>query len=84
MTQADVAILEWLRNTPNEEIRASPSTVSDNIDYATQTVKERMPVLRDKGLIEHYDKSRGVYQLTDLGRRYLSGDSTREELEDLD
>jgi Mn-dependent DtxR family transcriptional regulator len=83
MTQADIAILEWLYNEPNEEIVASPSTISDNIDYAKPTVKQRCPVLRDQGLLDYHEKSRGVYALTDLARRYLTGDADREELEDL-
>ncbi|MFC4408584.1 hypothetical protein [Haloarchaeobius iranensis] len=41
-----------------------------------------MLALRDHGLVEYYDEEAGIYQLSQRGRNYLSGDLDAEELED--
>lgn len=37
--------------------------------------------LRDHGLVEYYDETGGIYQLSDRGRAYLVGELAVEELE---
>ncbi|WP_459808520.1 hypothetical protein [Halopiger thermotolerans] len=39
-------------------------------------------VLREKDMVEYYDESGGIHQLSDRGRAYLEGEIAVEELED--
>jgi len=83
MQQTDIHILEHLHNE-GREIIDRPSDVAVNIGFAVGSVRQRMPVLRRVGLIQHYDADRGQYEITDLGRRYLAGELTNEEIEALE
>lgn len=84
MSKSDDAILEFLLNNPNDPIRATPAVIGANIDYARSTINGRMPKLLAAGLVEYYDEDGGIYEITQLGERYLSGDLDAEEIEDLD
>jgi predicted transcriptional regulator len=84
MSKSDDAILEFLLNDPNDRIRVTPAVIAANIDYARSTINGRLPKLLSAGLIEYYDQDIGIYEITDLGERYLSGDLAAEEIEDLD
>lgn len=82
MTPVDRDILERLRNEGNEELRLTPSMIAENLDWGDQAVREHMPILREHGLVEYADETRGVYQLSDRGRAWLAGDLSTEELEE--
>mgnify|MGYP006295367277 FL=1 len=82
MTRADDTILEFLLNDGNEPLNASPTFVEANIDYKISHIRGRMRMLHEAGLVEYYDKDRGISRITDLGRAYLSGELDASELED--
>ena len=81
MTHVDRAILERLENEGNDELVLAPRPISDNTDFARSTVRNHLIDLREGGLVEYYDEEDGIYQLTDLGRRWLAGELETEELE---
>lgn len=80
MTRADDAILEFLLNEGNRSIIANPSTVEANLDYKISHVRRRLRALEQSGLVEYYDKDRGLYQITDRGRAYLQGELDADDL----
>lgn len=82
MTKADIAILELLHNG-GDELRLPPAVIADNISYSAQRVRERVTPLRKTHCIQYFDKARGVYELDDRGRRYVTGEMTEAEAEDL-
>lgn len=82
MTGCDDSILEFLQNDPGRPIRASPSVIDANINYAKSTINDRVKKLRDNGLIAYYDKDAGIYEITQLGLDYLAGRVEASELED--
>nr|WP_241982727.1 winged helix-turn-helix domain-containing protein [Halorubrum sp. ASP121] len=81
MTRADDTILEFLLNSGNEPLNASPTFVEANVDYKISHIRNRMRTLHEAGLIEYYDEDRGIYRITGLGRDYLSGDLSADDLE---
>lgn len=81
MTRCDGAILQWLDNSPNRDLVAGPAVVAANIGYAGSTVRQRMRELEQRGLIEYHDADRGLYQLSDLGRSFLLGETPASALE---
>ncbi len=83
MTPVDRDILELLQNEPGvRELVLTPRLIAENTDWGRDTVREHLLVLRDQGLVEYYDESAGIYQLSDRGRSYLGGDLDVDELED--
>lgn len=64
------------------DILVSPKVVSGNIDYDRSYVGKRLRALRDAGLLVQHEN--GLYELSDLGREFLAGDLSREEVEALD
>jgi predicted transcriptional regulator len=82
MTPVDRDILELLRNTGARELRLTPGMIAENVDWGDQAVREHVLTLRDYDLIEHADEDRGVYQLSERGRAWLSGELDTNELED--
>lgn len=83
MTKADIATLEVLYND-GDELVMPPAVIADNIDFSAGRIRERAKPLRETGLIEYYDKPRGVYQIANRGRRYVTGEMTESEAEELD
>jgi hypothetical protein len=83
MRQSDILILEHLYNDGRELIDR-PSDVCENIGYEPGTIRERMPVLRRAGLLQYHDADAGQYTIDDLGRRYLAGELTGDEIDDLE
>jgi DNA-binding transcriptional ArsR family regulator len=81
MTRADDSILEFLLNEGNRPIRATPAVIQANIDYQISHVRSRVRVLNDAGLVEYYDESRGIYQISGIGERYLAGEIDATDLE---
>lgn len=81
MTRSDDDILEFLANEPVGPIRASPKNIEANIDWSISTVRRRMALLLDEGLISYYDEDVGIYEITQKGLDYLSGTLEKSELE---
>lgn len=81
MTKSDDAILEFLLNEPARPIRATPGVVAANINFAKSTINDRLPSLLQTNLVEYYDESAGIYQITEKGKRYLSGEISEDELQ---
>jgi len=76
-------VLEHLHNG-GDEIIDSPKDIATNIGYSPGTIRQRLPQLRRAGLVEYHDESAGQYVIGDLGRRYLSGELTDEEIDELE
>jgi len=83
MRESDKRILEHLANDGRELIDR-PVDIAVNIEFEHGTVRHRMPVLRDVGLIQYHDESKGQYKIDDLGRRYLDGEITDDEQDQLE
>ncbi len=81
MTRADDAILEFLLNEGNRPLVANPTTVEANIDYKISHVRRRLRALQDGGLVEYYDEDRGLYRISERGRKYLAGELDADDLE---
>jgi Mn-dependent DtxR family transcriptional regulator len=81
MRESDVHILEFLDNAGNREIVAPPAVIAANIDFEGATVRERVTHLRDAGLLSYHDQDAGYYQITELGKRYLAGELSDEEID---
>lgn len=79
MTKSDPAILEFFEETG---IAMPPAVVSYNIQGVSHsTVKRRLPILDDHGLLKKVDDSKGYYQITDRGYSYLDGELNADDLE---
>lgn len=80
----DDAILELLDET---DMVLTPKVMAFEIDYDYTYIRQRLGVLKAHGMIQHPRETpsgvqrSGVYEITPLGRRFLSGDATSEELE---
>jgi len=84
MRAIDRHTLEYLINQGNEELVATPAVIAANIGYDREYVRQRMKPLRETDLIQYYDEDRGLYELGDRGRRYVTGEMTEDEAEELD
>ena len=82
MTPVDRDILDCLLNEGNRELILNPSAIAANLDWGSQTIREHMLLLRQHDLVEYYDESRALYQLSERGRAWLQGDLPTEDLED--
>ncbi|MBO4249531.1 MarR family transcriptional regulator [Halomicrobium sp. IBSBa] len=69
MTQADGRILETLADS---DLVLSPRILAVNTDYSRHYVSRRLGKLHDAELVEKVDD--GLYQITEKGRDYLTGD----------
>ena len=82
MTPVDRDILEILYNEGGpHELVLSPRIIAENTDWSRQTVRDHLMTLRDHSLVEYYDETGGIYQLSDRGRAYLEGDLEAADLE---
>jgi DNA-binding transcriptional ArsR family regulator len=81
MTPVDRAILERLYNEGNDELVLSPGLIAANIDYQRPTVREHLMTLREQGLVTYYDEDRAIYQLTETGRQWVTGEIPTAELD---
>lgn len=81
MTPVDRDILELLRNGERQELVLTPSVIAANTDWKRQTVREHLLLLAEHGLVEYFDESRALYQLSDRGRAYVTGQIGPAELE---
>ncbi|MFC6954933.1 ArsR family transcriptional regulator [Halorubellus litoreus] len=83
MTPSDRDILEILANEGgHRELVLTPRLIAENSDWARDTIREHVVLLRDHNLIEYQDEAAGIYRLSDHGRAYLAGDLDVSELED--
>ena len=81
MDPADNRILECLRDHGN----LTPQAVENSGGPAASTAQNRLPELRDYGMVELAFGTVGLYRLTDIGRAYLNEEldaSTLESVED--
>lgn len=80
----DDAILELLDETG---MALTPKVIAFQVDYDYTYLRQRLRVLEDNGVVAHPDDTpegvseTGVYEITPLGRRFLAGEATREDLE---
>jgi DNA-binding transcriptional ArsR family regulator len=79
MTKSDPAILELLDESG---IDLPPAVISHNIEGISHpTVKRRLPVLNEHGLVDKTSEKRGYYRITKRGHAYLVGNLDAEDLE---
>jgi len=81
MTRADDYILEFLRDA---DIAANPSTIAFNIDYDNAYISNRCLELAENGLIDRVGGDKPIYEITDLGVRYLDDDLSDDEEAELE
>lgn len=80
----DDAILELLDET---DMVLTPKVMAFQIEYDYTYLRQRLGVLKAHGLIDHPTDApagvsqTGVYEITALGRRFLNGEVSREEME---
>lgn len=80
MTKSDPAILELLHES---DLNLPPAVISHNVDGISHTtVKRRLPILSEHGLVEKTSEKRGYYRVTDRGRDYLAGNLDASDLEE--
>lgn len=79
LTQGDERVLEFLAE---HDIVASPSVIAANIDYNASYISRRCTQLLDASLIRRADASN--YHITELGERYLEGNLTEAEVEEIE
>lgn len=63
------------------DIWASAQVVAKNIGYNRRYVNGRLNELEKQGL---FHSEKGIYELTDFGRRFLAGEVDESELSDLE
>lgn len=80
----DDAILELLDETG---MALTPKVMAFQIEYDYTYLRQRLRVLENHGLIAYPETTpagvsrSGVYEIAPLGRRFLRGEASREELE---
>ena len=80
MTKSDPASLELLHES---DIDLPPAVISHNVDGVSHpTVKRRLPILDEHGLVEKVSEKRGYYRIPERGRAYLAGELDSADLED--
>lgn len=84
MTPVDRDILELLRNEGGRELVMNPRHIAENTDWKRPTIREHVRTLFDYGMIEYYDESGSIYQLTDEAKEYLAGEIDPKDLEEDD
>ncbi|MDB9302029.1 MarR family transcriptional regulator [Halorubrum ezzemoulense] len=75
MNQTDDRILELLDES---DLILSPAVIAVNLEYNRSWISRRISKLVDVGFVESINE--GYYSITDLGRDYLSGDLSDEEI----
>lgn len=77
MNRTDVAILEILEDS---NLTLSPRILAEELDKDRQYVQKRCRLLMEAALVRK--EARGLYRITDLGIRYVTGDAERDEIPD--
>lgn len=79
MTKSDPIIIEFFGEAG---IAMPPAVANYNLDGVSRsTLKRRLPVLVENGMLEKVDESKGYYEITDKGRAYLAGELDADDLE---
>ncbi|USZ68173.1 ArsR family transcriptional regulator [Halorussus salilacus] len=81
MTPVDRDILELLENRGNRELVLNPRLIAENTDWKRATIREHVRTLYDHDLLEYYDESGSIYQLSERGRAFLAGELDASDLE---
>ena len=82
----DDAILELLEETG---MALTPKVIAFQVEYDYTYLRQRLRVLEDHGVVAYPEETpegvsqTGVYEITSLGRRFLAGEATRDELEEV-
>lgn len=76
-------ILEYLNGHEIIEFEQSPALIATNIDKSAGHVRRRVRILSGAGLIYRTNDTAGYYAITELGERYLEGDLSDEEVDEL-
>jgi Fe2+ or Zn2+ uptake regulation protein len=76
MTGADDAILEFLAKTDAAFSKRGLEVNFEQKDIGVSysTLKRRLPILEEHGLVEEVETEGAWYQITDNGRAYLAGE----------
>jgi Mn-dependent DtxR family transcriptional regulator len=74
MSPADNAILDFLSGHQIEDFCAPPKVVAVNTDVSASHVRKRVLKLHKADLLRKLNTPQGYYQVTDFGRRYLTGE----------
>jgi len=77
---------DWMQMPTDDRIlevlesgfRFTPAVIAENIDKSRTHVSRRLSDLTDYGLVEK--PKRGYYEITEIGRQYLSGDIDADDL----
>lgn len=77
ITTADDRILEIMGET---NLQLSPKILAAETPFHKKHIQKRLRVLLMAGLVSKEGK--GLYRITDLGRRYLTGEATADEIPD--
>lgn len=83
LTRVDMATLEFLDGHELTDFEQSPALIAANLGVSGGHVRRRVRVLADAGLLERTNDTAGYYAITDVGRRYLSGELTDGEADQL-
>lgn len=84
MSQTDNAILDFLAGHEEEDFRAPPMVIATNLGKSRTNTGERARGLAEVGLLKQVEGSKGYYQLTDAGWRYLANELTESEVEQIE
>ena len=79
---------EWMQMPTDDRIlealesglRLTPAVIGENIDRSRQHVTRRLSELTERGFVNK--PKRGYYEITEIGRQYLSGDIDAGDLKD--
>lgn len=79
MTKSDDHILNFLAESGHA---FPPLGIAFNMneDVSQPTIERRLPKLEAAGLVMRHDSPQGYTEITDLGRRYLAGNVSDDEV----
>ncbi len=82
MVPADERVLEYLYT----EGPKSPSNIArdDRVDFSRTTVNTRLLKLAAAGLVNKDEIGRGIYEISDKGEKFLTGEFDARDLPDPD
>ena len=86
MTGNDDSILEILATLPSDFV-VPPKTLHVNLErhgisISYRTVRRRLRILEERGLVDKYETEKAYYRLSDKGRAYLRAEIEASDLED--
>lgn len=77
MNQTDDRILELMESS---NLDIGPVVIEAATGYSRGWIQERIGALNEAGLIEPHDSISGLYHITELGRDYLEGNVSAEDI----